>query len=68
LGVVDEVVPEPAGGAHRDHDQAARLLDEALCWHVREISALDGEELLARRHARYRKIPGPSTRPLLPHR
>jgi acetyl-CoA carboxylase carboxyl transferase subunit alpha len=30
LGVIDAIVPEPSGGAHRDHDKAARMLDEAI--------------------------------------
>jgi acetyl-CoA carboxylase carboxyl transferase subunit alpha len=30
LGVIDQIVPEPPGGAHKDHDRAARLLDDAL--------------------------------------
>src|SRR5438309_9704996 len=37
LGCVDEVVPEPEGGAHRDHDAAAGLLDEVLQKNYREL-------------------------------
>ena len=54
FGVVDEIVPEPLGGAQRDPQAVARALDAAL---VRQLSALRGlsrETLLAQRYARYR--------------
>ena len=51
LGVVDAIVPEPEGGAHTDHDEAARLLGEAL----REaLDELDG--------SRRRAAPRPAAR------
>ena len=53
LGVVDEIVPEPLGGAQRDPAAVARALDAAI---VRQLEALRGlscEELLAQRYARY---------------
>ena len=46
LGVVDEVVPEPEGGAHRDHDLAAANLGTALRRNLERISALPLEELM----------------------
>ena len=54
LGVVDEIVPEPLGGAQRDPAAVVRALDAAL---VRQLEALRGlscGELLERRYARYR--------------
>ena len=56
LGVADEVVAEPAGGAHSDWDGTAERLREALVRHVRELQALDVEELLRRRWAKYEAI------------
>src|SRR3954464_13465071 len=45
LGVIDEIVPEPAGGAHADPDTAARALGKALEEHVRELERLPVEQL-----------------------
>src|SRR3954471_13380388 len=54
LGVIDAIVPEPAGGAHTDPDEAARLLGDAL---VDALDALDGvpaADLPRRRRAKFR--------------
>ncbi len=56
LGVIDEIVPEPCGGAHADPDEAARLLDEALERAVRDVSALDRETRWARRYEKFRRM------------
>jgi acetyl-CoA carboxylase carboxyl transferase subunit alpha len=53
LGVADEVVHEPCGGAHSDWDGAAERLREALSRHVREVQQLDLETLLRQRWAKY---------------
>ena len=53
LGVADEVIPEPPGGAHREWDGAAMALREALPRHLGELSRLDREELVRRRHAKF---------------
>jgi acetyl-CoA carboxylase carboxyl transferase subunit alpha len=53
LGVVDAIVPEPPGGAHTDHDEAARLLAGAVGDALRAVADVDGAE---RRHARHRKF------------
>jgi acetyl-CoA carboxylase carboxyl transferase subunit alpha len=55
-GVVDQVVSEPPGGAHRDHDRAAELLTEAISKHLAELSSLDIEELLQKRYEKFRSI------------
>ena len=52
LGVIDEIVPEPKGGAHIDPDEAARLLGEALGKTLDELSAIPGEELRDQRRER----------------
>jgi len=56
MGVVDEVVPEPEGGAHTDHDEAARLLDRSLRRHVLALLGQDPRQLLARRYDRFRNL------------
>ncbi|HSH38037.1 MAG TPA: acetyl-CoA carboxylase carboxyltransferase subunit alpha [Chthoniobacterales bacterium] len=56
LGVVDEVVPEPEGGAHRDHDLAAAHLGTALRRNLERVTALDGNELLKRRYEKFRRL------------
>src|SRR5581483_9857724 len=45
LGVVDEIVPEPPGGAHADPEAAADLLGDALRRHVRQLRKLRMEKL-----------------------
>ena len=56
LGVVDEVVEEPHGGAHRDHDAAASLVGEALRRRLREIGDLDRGALVEDRYAKFRAM------------
>lgn len=56
LGIVDQVVPEPQGGAHTDPPQAATLLRPVLASSLMELQALSSEELLRRRHERLRKL------------
>ncbi|MDX6378284.1 MAG: acetyl-CoA carboxylase carboxyl transferase subunit alpha [Gaiellaceae bacterium] len=53
LGVIDVIVPEPSGGAHRDHDRAARLLDESIRTALAEVEA---EPVGMRRRARREKF------------
>src|SRR5438105_12052757 len=45
LGVIDAIVPEPAGGAQTDHDEAARLLGEALQEALDRLDGMAGEDL-----------------------
>ena len=56
LGIVDEVIPEAPGGAHRDHDLTARNLGETLRRHLAELSALSPEGLRADRYAKFRHM------------
>ena len=53
---VDDIVPEPAGGAQIDWDAAARMLDQSLQKHLSELQARSIEELLAQRYDKFRKI------------
>lgn len=56
LGVVEEVIPEPPGGAHRNPALAAQYLQEALTRHLEELRSIPEEELLRRRFEKFRKI------------
>src|SRR2546423_8541502 len=56
LGVIDGIVPEPSGGAHVDHDEAARLLGESLRDALDELADVPGDELRRRRRAKFRSL------------
>jgi acetyl-CoA carboxylase carboxyl transferase subunit alpha len=56
LGCIDDVVPEPEGGAHRDHEAAAHLLDASLQKHYAELKKLPLSELLVSRYNKFRNI------------
>jgi acetyl-CoA carboxylase carboxyl transferase subunit alpha len=68
LGVVDEVISEPDGGAHTDHAATARALREAVVRHLAALVPQHPDTLLAARHDRYRRMgtvasAGPTGRP-----
>jgi acetyl-CoA carboxylase carboxyl transferase subunit alpha len=52
LGLIDKIVSEPVGGAHRDHKQMAAFLKRALNDALRQLADFETEELLDRRYAR----------------
>jgi acetyl-CoA carboxylase carboxyl transferase subunit alpha len=54
LGLADERLPEPIGGAHRDPETTTRTVGEAVERHLAELAALSAEDLLVARRARYR--------------
>jgi acetyl-CoA carboxylase carboxyl transferase subunit alpha len=56
LGCVDEIVPEPLGGAHTDHMAAIELLSSALKKHLLELKAIPLETLVAVRQRKFRNI------------
>ena len=56
LGCIDGIVPEPDGGAHRDHDAAAALLSTALQKHYAELKKLPTRELVASRYDKFRNM------------
>jgi acetyl-CoA carboxylase carboxyl transferase subunit alpha len=56
LGVVDEIIPEPQGGAHRNHQGAASALGKYLDKHLQELLPRDGKELAAARVEKFRKM------------
>src|SRR5213083_64196 len=53
LGVIDEIIPEPAGGAHADPESAAEALGDALRRHARLLRKTKIEKLLKRREEKY---------------
>jgi acetyl-CoA carboxylase carboxyl transferase subunit alpha len=56
LGVVDDVLAEPLGGAHRDHHQMASRLKTYLGRTLSELEGLSAEELVKQRYAKFRRI------------
>ena len=56
LGVVDEVIPEPLGGAHREHRHMATTLKGALSAALKDLSAVPPAELVERRYERFRRM------------
>jgi acetyl-CoA carboxylase carboxyl transferase subunit alpha len=55
-GVVDAVVPEPEGGAHTDHEQAAEILDQYIYRALSELGAIASAERRRARRERFRKL------------
>ena len=56
LGIADEIIPEPFGGAQRDYDQAAEMLKEGLARHLSELNRLSGSKLREQRYEKFRAI------------
>jgi acetyl-CoA carboxylase carboxyl transferase subunit alpha len=56
LGVADEVIQEPLGGAHRDINVTVASIKDAVMRHFEALGKLDIEELLQRRHEKYKRI------------
>ena len=54
--IIDEIIPEPIGGAHTDPAAAARLVDGVLSRVLSEVSALDGDARLALRYDKFRNM------------
>jgi acetyl-CoA carboxylase carboxyl transferase subunit alpha len=56
LGVIDGIVPEPEGGAHTNHDEAARLLGESLQEALEDLEPVSADDLKRRRRAKFRSL------------
>ncbi len=56
LGLVDEVVPEPLGGAHHDHETVAGTVKDTLIRQLKELQTIDPEERLRQRYQKFRNI------------
>ena len=56
FGLIDQIVPEPTGGAHMNHEEAGSLLDASLLEALRSVRELSCEDRLARRYDKFRKM------------
>jgi acetyl-CoA carboxylase carboxyl transferase subunit alpha len=56
LGIIDEVVPEPEGGAHLDHEATARLLSPCLLRALDDLSSIAIPDLVRRRYQKFRRM------------
>ncbi|MEO6445197.1 MAG: acetyl-CoA carboxylase carboxyltransferase subunit alpha [Gemmatimonadaceae bacterium] len=56
IGVIDEIVPEPPGGAHANHEVAATALQEALTKHYEELRRYKPEKLVRKRREKFLKM------------
>ncbi|HOP41416.1 MAG TPA: acetyl-CoA carboxylase carboxyltransferase subunit alpha [Geobacteraceae bacterium] len=56
LNVIDEIIKEPAGGAHRDYEGAAKNVHEAIARNLAELRALSVEKLLEARYDKFRQM------------
>ncbi len=56
LGLIDEIIEEPLGGAHRDVDQIATTLEQYLAQALTELNSLDPDALITRRRARFQEF------------
>lgn len=54
--IIEEIIPEPQGGAHRDLAEQAQSIQEALVRHLKELSAMSAEQLIEDRYSKFRKI------------
>jgi acetyl-CoA carboxylase carboxyl transferase subunit alpha len=56
LEVIDEIVKEPLGGAHRDHKAAAKMLHEAISRNLKEMLTIAPKRLVEDRYKKFRKM------------
>ena len=56
LGIADEIIPEPLGGAHRDPDQVTRAVGEAVSRHLDQLASVEPLERRRRRAQKYRAM------------
>ncbi|MCB5247760.1 MAG: acetyl-CoA carboxylase carboxyltransferase subunit alpha [Candidatus Cloacimonetes bacterium] len=56
LGVIDEIIHEPVGGAHRDHEATAQALGSAIRSHLADLKAMSKEELVEDRYQKFRAM------------
>jgi acetyl-CoA carboxylase carboxyl transferase subunit alpha len=56
LRVIDEIIPEPPGGAHASHEQVARNVGETLARHLDELRHLKPDKLVRKRREKYLRM------------
>ncbi|MHA0857770.1 acetyl-CoA carboxylase carboxyltransferase subunit alpha [Paenibacillus sp. CMAA1364] len=54
--VIEDIIPEPQGGAHRNYELTAQHIKESLCKHLKELSVMNPDELKEDRYLKFRKI------------
>lgn len=55
-GIIDAIVPEPPGGAHRNHEQMANILKDVLIVELKSLAKMKPEKLLERRIDKFAKM------------
>ncbi|MGI6548654.1 MAG: acetyl-CoA carboxylase carboxyltransferase subunit alpha [Syntrophomonadales bacterium] len=60
LGIIDEIIPEPTEGAHRDPEKTYRMVRERIKFHLQELLDVDPVDLVERRYQRLRRIGSPN--------
>ena len=56
LKVIDEIIPEPLGGAHHDYQQAATILGDVIARHLVALTAMSSADLLEARYQKFRQM------------
>lgn len=56
LGIIDEIIKEPLGGAHLDHEAAAAAVHDTLCRQLDELRKLKPDKLIRRRREKFLKM------------
>ena len=56
LGIIDQIIPEPLGGAHRNYKEAGENVKEAILGNLAEVKAMPVEEMVEKRYEKLRKI------------
>jgi acetyl-CoA carboxylase carboxyl transferase subunit alpha len=56
MAIIDEIIPEPEGGAHLDHDAAAALVDRVLLRHFNELKDRPPQQLIDGRYKKFREM------------
>jgi acetyl-CoA carboxylase carboxyl transferase subunit alpha len=56
LKVIDKIIPEPLGGAHRDYSRMAEILKEEILQALAELEVLSCEELVEKRQKKFRRM------------
>ncbi|MCF7889577.1 MAG: acetyl-CoA carboxylase carboxyltransferase subunit alpha [Victivallales bacterium] len=56
FGIIDDIVPEPVGGAHSDYNKSAEFLKAALLYNLKEVSSMRPLKIKEQRYEKYRKI------------
>ena len=56
LGVIDEIIPEPLGGAHRDPDKMLDTVKQSILHHLDKLEGIPTDELLEARYQKFRRM------------